>query len=622
MSASEEHIEIPADLGEIAEQLDRVVQTEQPVAAFWEELLESYCLLCGASRSILLVRKSGETAWRKVAYHEHQSGAPQEPPVPQGKFQQWAARAAAQVLESPNALVPVKEHGPTTFLIGTRLRLLQEDHTCAALFLVEGDPSTLRSRIERLQLVSTAPRTYQAHQARGQHLQEQDTFGKVLDLLVPTNEADRFLAAAMALCNETATAYGCERVSLGWWERGFIRLKAISRMEKFNRQMAAAQALEAAMDEALDQNAAVAWPALDASMIARDHEKFCQTHQVGHVLSTPLRVGDSPIAVLSCERESGPFTELEQQQLRLLADLAAPRLVDLHHRDRWWGARAADSAKQRCAWLLGPQNTWAKILALFLMVLLAVLIFVKVPYRVEGDFIVQSEEVAFLTSPFDSYIEEVHREAPAEVTEGELLLTLRTDELRLQEAAELANVAAASRQAERARAVNQLADMRIALAQVQQAEARLAIVRDQLGQAEIRAPFDAVIVEGDLMELRGKPIEKGSPLFKLAQLDKLCVEAKIDERDVHEVALQQMGEIAFVSQPKDHYPIQVTQMQAAAFPEGEGNVFRLKGAFQTTPEAWFRPGMTGVAKIDVGKRRIMWILGHRTVDFFRMWLWW
>ncbi len=611
-------IEIPIDLGDYAEQLHDVVHSELPANEFWERLLESYSTLCGATQAILLVRRADaeNSSWRKAAYREAKAKA-----LPLEKFQRSAIKTAESTLADPGNPFALESSGRS--LIGVRLRLLTNENTCVAVFLLSDvDEPSLRMIAGRLQLVSTAPSVYQLQQNIRSSRADADKFANVLEMLVPINEEDRFLAASLALCNAVATALACERVSLGWWERGFIRLKAISRMEKFNRAMAAAQDLETAMDEALEQDVEVSWPAVDASVIARDHEKFCQTHQAGHMISLPLRSHHEAVAVLTCERQEKAFTPLEITQLRLLCDLATPRMADLKEHDRWFGAKWATGAQRRFASLVGPTHTWAKILALFMAALLAVLIFVKVDYRVEGDFILRSDEVIYLTAPFDGFIEQVHYEAPQTVKQGEVLLTLQTEELILEEAAELANVSAYARQAERARALNQLADMRIAEAQVKQAEARLAIVRDRLAHAEIRAPFNAVIIEGDLRELRGKPIEKGSPLYKLAQLDKLCVEAKIDERDVHEVEASERGEIAFVSQPKYKYPITVTNLEPAAFPEEKGNIFQMRCDFIKPPESWWRPGMTGVCKLEAGKRSLMWIAGHRTVDFFRLWLWW
>jgi hypothetical protein len=52
------------------------------------------------------------------------------------------------------------------------------------------------------------------------------------------------------------------------------------------------------------------------------------------------------------------------------------------------------------------------------------------------------------------------------------------------------------------------------------------------------------------------------------------------------------------------------------------NVFLLRCAVVGKPEPWWRPGMTGVAKINVDRRTLLWILTHRTVDFLRLYFWW
>src|SRR5262249_21000750 len=91
------------------------------------------------------------------------------------------------------------------------------------------------------------------------------------------------------------------------------------------------------------------------------------------------------------------------------------------------------------------------------------------------------------------------------------------------------------REAEKARATNGLAEMRIALAQADQATARLELVRHRLLEASIRAPFDGAIVEGDLKERLAAPVKQGDALLKIARLERLYVEAEVNERDIHEI---------------------------------------------------------------------------------------
>jgi len=63
-------------------------------------------------------------------------------------------------------------------------------------------------------------------------------------------------------------------------------------------------------------------------------------------------------------------------------------------------------------------------------------------------------------------------------------------------------------------------------------------------------------------------------------------------------------------------------LEPVAVPEEEGNVFVVHCNFPEPPQDWWRPGMTGVGKLNVGKRTLLWIVTHRTVDFLRLKLWW
>jgi hypothetical protein len=91
---------------------------------------------------------------------------------------------------------------------------------------------------------------------------------------------------------------------------------------------------------------------------------------------------------------------------------------------------------------------------------------------------------------------------------------------------------------------------------------------------------------------------------------------------VHEILNKSTGEIAFVSQPKLKYPIQIVRIEPAAVPKNEANVFLVRCAVEGGPQPWWRPGMSGVCKLNVEKRTLIWIISHRTVDFLRMKLWW
>jgi multidrug resistance efflux pump len=452
---------------------------------------------------------------------------------------------------------------------------------------------------------------------------DSEKFASVLDLFVGLAGERRYVAMAMGVCNGLAAKFKCDRVSLGWLKGGFIQLQAISRTEAFDRQMAAAKALAVAMEEALDQDDEILWPAPQgSSTVTRDHEKFAREQGAGNVCSLPLRVDGTPSGVITCERQAPEFSLTELQQIRLTCDMAAPRLAELRNHDRWFGARWAAQLRTQSARLIGPEHTWAKLLALLIMVLLVLLVFLRLPYRVQGNFILRSGQAAYLSAPFDGYIDQVFVRPGDPVKAGQPLLQLKTTELELEEAYALADLDRFQRDAEKARAATSLADMRISEAMAEQAKARLDLARFRRKTATIRAEFPGIVIEGDLRERLGSPVKAGDVLLQVARIDTLYAEAEVDERDVHEILDKSSGQIAFLSRPKIKFPIHIITVEPAAVPKNEANLFLVRCGFDTAPQTWWRPGMSGVCKINVGKRALLWILSHRTIDFLRLKLWW
>ena len=52
------------------------------------------------------------------------------------------------------------------------------------------------------------------------------------------------------------------------------------------------------------------------------------------------------------------------------------------------------------------------------------------------------------------------------------------------------------------------------------------------------------------------------------------------------------------------------------------NLFPGKCRLEDGSVGWIRPGMTGLGKVDAGRRSLAWIVTRRTVDFLRLHLWW
>jgi multidrug resistance efflux pump len=160
----------------------------------------------------------------------------------------------------------------------------------------------------------------------------------------------------------------------------------------------------------------------------------------------------------------------------------------------------------------------------------------------------------------------------------------------------------------------------IGAAQSRQLDAQIALLDDKLARVTLKAPFDGIVVSGDLSQLLGAPVETGKILFQVAPLDDYRVVLQADERDIADLHKGQHGELSLSGLPFQHLVFQVKQITPVATVQDGRNFFRVEAQLDTAPDQ-IRPGMEGVAKVDVGSRKLIWIWTHSLVDWVRNWAW-
>lgn len=606
--------------GETIRDFERIRRFNGPPAEFWLAFLEESSRLVDARFGLLLLK--GEAGWGRMSIWPVTSRGDVLVAGPNPRIDEIADAAALDgfALEDPEKADTAKADG---IIVAVRLKL-QEERLSVAVFLLERSGALApREAVTRLTLVADTPATYQLGQIVGRARGDVAKFAEALDLMVLLNAKTRFMAAAMTFCNEIASRYRCDRVSLGWLKGPYVRVQAISHMERFEKKMDVVQAIERTMEEAFDQDEEILWPRpAESGAVTRDHENFSREQGSPFIVSLAIRLDEEPVGVLTCERSQGPFSEEEVRGLRVLCDQSSRRLGDLKRHDRWFGARMATGIRESLSKLLGAEHTFAKAAGIIVFAALAFLIFGKLDYRVEAPFILKTDDLAYVPAPFDGYIEQVHVKIGDPVRKEGLLLTLDTRELKIEESTAIANQNRYRREAEKALAQRALADMKVAQALEDQARAQLKLVQYHTEHAQLKAPFDGVVVEGEMKELLGAPVKKGDVLFKVARIEKMYAELKVNERDVHELAAEARGEISFVTRPDLKFPITVQRIDPVAVSEQGENVFLVRVLFPEGVSPWWRPGMSGVAKIDAGKRNVLWIFTHRTIDFLRIYFWW
>jgi multidrug resistance efflux pump len=229
-----------------------------------------------------------------------------------------------------------------------------------------------------------------------------------------------------------------------------------------------------------------------------------------------------------------------------------------------------------------------------------------------------------IAAPMDGYIEDSNVRAGDTVEAGTVLARLDGRDLVLERLKWSSQRSQRRREQSEARAQGDRARAGILAAQIQQADAQLALLDAQLDRVAVTSPFDGIVVSGDLSQSLGAPVERGEVLFEVAPLDSYRVILHVDERDIGYVSEGLTGSLALTGSPQDRLDIRVDKLTPVSTAEEGRNYFRVEASRADPPARILRPGMEGVGKIDAGERRLIWIWTHKVVYWMRMffWSWW
>jgi RND family efflux transporter MFP subunit len=441
-------------------------------------------------------------------------------------------------------------------------------------------------------------------------------------------QAPRFGAAALALVNGLIRLLGLRQAVLCWRVGARAEVVAISHLERFEKTSRLVQAMQEAAAEVLsvDRVLSVSQDAVSDALqvLPPAHLELLRLLDGAQGLTgVPMRDASGQTqAVVLCATERGPIEAETLNQLLLMLEMVLPRLTDARNRQLNPFKRFRLYALDKLSILFGPKRPWIKFWAVVCSISVAVLLFGQMPYRIEASAQLTTDSVRVITPQMDGRLQDVLVDVGDLVKQGQTLSSLDTSDLKQQELEIGSELQRFQAEADKARAARALADLQVAMFRGAQAAARLQRVRYLLEQAQLRAPFDGVVVEGERRKLLGASVRRGDAVFRVAQVQDLYLVLQVPERDVRSIGIDSQGEFVLLSQPGEPIAFKVSNFVPMAQVKGEeGNQFLLKAVVQGQAQPWWRPGMTGLAKIDVGYRNIGWILLHRTYDTLRLWFW-
>jgi len=463
-------------------------------------------------------------------------------------------------------------------------------------------------------------------QSDQKRLPDQKRLSTVLELIASGLENEQFQKAANAVVTDMAVELDCERVSLGFLKGNNMRVAALSHSAKFNKKSNLIRDIGHVMDEAVDQKSMIVFPPFDPSnaLIHRVHAELHHVHGEGGICTVPLSSGDKVFGALTFEKSrKQTFTEQDVRLCETAAQMVGPILHLKRKENRWIVTKVLLSIKDFLGKLIGPRHLGRKLATLVLAALVAFFYHATWDFRVAADTRIEGAVQRVVVAPMEGYIQDTFVRPGDVVQAGDLICLLDDKDLTVEKAKWESQIGQYQSQYRDALAKFNRSEIMILKAQLGQAEAKLNLIQKQLARTRIYAPFDGIIVSGDLSQSLGAPVDRGEVLYQLAPLDEYRVILEVDEKDISEIQTGQRGELVLTGAVEDNLPFLVKKITPVSENQEGNNFFRVEAQLLERRD-YLRPGMEGVGKINVGERKLIWILTREMINWFRLkiWTWW
>ncbi|MFK7893104.1 MAG: efflux RND transporter periplasmic adaptor subunit [Granulosicoccus sp.] len=449
--------------------------------------------------------------------------------------------------------------------------------------------------------------------------QWEQSYKPVIDRIRAQNDYNDVLVLILtALVKST----GSTRVSLGRLSPKRFQLEAISDVCTPDNKSTRVKLIQGAMLESINMGEPSLWLRGTAEIESLSkHRKLGESTDLSAVYTVPMLSEINDTTVYCFEF----FKELinPQKKLELCNESVSvySPLLELHRVcNVSWGGQfylviAAGlhelKAKFRSGLFIGK---------VALILLVVVFLIDKSDFRVSAPATLEGAVQLSVVAPFDGYIVSAHSNAGSVVVENDLLVKLDDRELVNEQRALEAEEKEISDEHRHAVATLNRGKAGIVEAQLDQIKARLALVEGQIERTVLRAPIGGLVISGDWSRSLGMPVRQGDILFEIAPLDKYKVTLRISDNDIAEVRVGMEGYVVLSATPETEIAFTVTRISAFSGSELSVPEFRVEADIDVAVDN-LRPGMQGIAKVRIGKRRRIWIWTHALTDWLRLQYW-
>ncbi len=428
--------------------------------------------------------------------------------------------------------------------------------------------------------------------------------------------------AATALAIELAQALGCTRVAIGLLDCRALDVVATSQGRELDARLNAAASLAAAMHESLDQSRTLVFPhAGDGTAPVLLSHQMLAGGSASCVLTVPLKGSEDVIGAITLERPA-PFTAEDVALCEDAASFAGPVLELKAQAALPWWRRVMRNSRE---WFAAQGNNSRRVAIGVAAALILVILFLPLPYRVSAPARLEGSVQRAIVAAADGFLQQANVRAGDTVKEGQVLAELASEDLQLEKRRRESELAQHENAYRAAQARNDRAQMVVSQSKAGEAQAMLSLAESQIARARIQAPFDGVVIKGDLSQTLGAPVQRGEVLLTLAPNNSFRLIVEVDESDIAAVQPGRRGELALAAVPERALQFTVKRIVPVAASAEARNYFEVEAALDdkelTNQTATLRPGLSGVARIDAGTRTAWWQVTHRVFNWLRLSAW-
>lgn len=440
----------------------------------------------------------------------------------------------------------------------------------------------------------------------------------ILDLNSRVARADGLIASCRVLVEQLAAHGNFDRVAIAWRRStGGCTLRAISGVTQFDSQSETASQLQAVADEASSRGTDGSWPPIGSlnrhALLA--HRRLVETTRVDATATFVLQDGGKPAGVLIVSGSRAAVHDPAHVRfLRTAADCLVSTLSLTARAEGSWLRRSWTTLRRAIG-----RRAFAALTALAVIVVAAMAL--PMPYRISSRCVIEPMQRRFVVAPFQGLIESSLVQPGDVVRTGQTLARIDGREVRWELAGLEADRRQAQQQQDSSLARGDLGKSELARLEVEQLDAKLALLRRRESLLELKSPLDGVVLSGSLEKLSSAPVEMGQMLFEIAPLDRLRVEVAVPAADYRHVSVGGAVDLRFDGRLSEPVRGTLSRIRPRSEIRDAADVFVAEVELPNLDES-LRPGQRGHAIVSGPRHPLAWNLFHKAFDRVRTWLPW